>query len=305
MNTIELDKKYIWHPYTSLQSEIDVIPILKAQGVELFSEDGSVYLDAISSWWVNVYGHNHPFITKAIQDQAEELSQVIFAGFTHPKAVKLGQELCSLLGGTFTKVFYSDNGSTAVEVALKMAIQYWKNQGKNKSKILAMHGAYHGDTWGAMSVSERGSFTASFSDLLFEVLFFPFPDAENVYLKELEKLIHQHQEEIAALIIEPLIQGSAGMRMYNAEQLQKIFMLCEQYNILIISDEVFTGFGRTGKNFAYMHQAIFPDIVCLSKGITGGYMPFGATVCNEKVVEAFNSTDKNKTLFQLFVMKKL
>lgn len=292
------DLNYIWHPYSQAGSQELPIVIKKAKGATLYGEDGKEYLDAISSWWVNLHGHCRPEIQKAVSEQFESLDQVIFAGFSHPAAIDFAQELLEVLPDGYDKVFYSDNGSTAVEVALKMAIQYWHNQGQKREKIVVLKNSYHGDTFGAMSVSERGGFTLPFSDLLFEVVFIESAatDQEGC-LSELKNELEKNSKNIAAFIFEPLVQGAGGMLMYGAEALDKMIRLCREYGVVTIADEVMTGFGRTGKNFASQYADVFADILCLSKGITGGVLPLGATVCRSKIFEAFNSADKKKTLF--------
>jgi adenosylmethionine---8-amino-7-oxononanoate aminotransferase len=294
---IEKDKKYIWHPYTSLAGTDDNIFIESAKGIYLYTPEGRKILDAISSWWVNLHGHSNPYIANAIAEQAKKLEHVIFAGFTHEQAIVLAERLLKILPGDQKKIFFSDNGSTAVEVAIKMALQYWYNRGEERKKIIAIEGAFHGDTFGAMSVGERGSFTKPFQSLLFDVDFIPFPSQE----KETEALNYfekvAKEKDVAAFIYEPLIQGAAGMRMYSPEILDKLLNIAVSNNIICIADEVMTGFGRTGKLFASDYVNSKPDIICLSKGITGGTMALGATSCSEKIVKAFETSDKKKTFF--------
>ena len=279
-----------------MQTALPPVRITRAEGSWLFTDDGKKILDAISSWWVNVHGHANPHIAKAIADQAGTLEQVIFANFTHPQAERLASRIVQKLPDSLNKVFFSDDGSTAVEVALKMAWQYWHNQGKTRSKILAIEGAYHGDTFGAMSVSGRSVFTKAFDPLLFGVDFLPFPSGDN--LKDiLEKIRKANNDQVAALIIEPLVQGAGGMRMFSASQLDAIVACCREEKILVIFDEVMTGFGRTGKLFAMDHCLLKPDIVCFSKGLTGGFLPLSLTICTDLIYQAFLSEDKTKTLF--------
>jgi adenosylmethionine---8-amino-7-oxononanoate aminotransferase len=263
----------------------------------LHTSDGRKILDAVSSWWVNIHGHSHVYLAEALRKQALELEHVIFAGFTHKPAIILAERLLGILPDNQIKIFYSDNGSTAVEVALKMALQFWHNQNIVKKKIIAIEGAYHGDTFGAMSVSGRSSFTKAFSQFLFDVQFISFPSSgkEAGSLQQFKELAESG--EVAAFIYEPLIQGTAGMRTYSKEILGSLLSEAKKNNILCIADEVMTGFGRTGKLFASDYIKEPPDIVCLSKGITGGSMPLGVTSCNEKVVAAFRSEDRSKTLF--------
>jgi adenosylmethionine-8-amino-7-oxononanoate aminotransferase len=288
----------IWHPFTQMMTAAPPIHIAKAKGSILFGADGKEYIDAISSWWVNIHGHCNEQIAAAIAAQARILEHVLFAGFTHSAAIELSKKLISVLPGNFAKVFFSDDGSTSVEVALKMAIQYWHNQGiRNRTSIIALQNAYHGDTFGAMSVAERNVFNASFSPFLFDVQRLPVPCAANI--EDTKALMRQWSEQgrIAAFIFEPLVQGAAGMLMYGAEYLDELVAVAKEQGIICIADEVMTGFGRTGKNFAidYLHHP--PDIICLSKGITGGFLPLGATVCTQKIFDAFYSIDRTKTFF--------
>lgn len=304
------DRKSIWHPYTQEKTSPLNIPIVKGKGTYLFSESGDKYIDAISSWWVNIHGHANPYISKRISEQLKDLEHVMFAGFTHPKAIELAERILKLLPSNQKKVFYSDDGSTAVEVALKMSLQYWYNRnssptlpGRNKRnkrvKILAFEGAYHGDTFGAMSVSGRSVFTRPFSSLLFDVIHLPFPDKNNELkcFKNIKAQINNHQSQISAFIYEPLVQGAAGMRTYNPGILNEIIYLCKKNNIITIADEVMTGFGRTGKMFASEFIREKPDIICLSKGITGGFLPFGLTSCTREIYNAFYAEEKTKTFF--------
>ncbi|HTN37599.1 MAG TPA: adenosylmethionine--8-amino-7-oxononanoate transaminase [Arachidicoccus sp.] len=300
MNLRNRDKDIIWHPYTQMKRWPEAIGISKAQGATLTrEEDGTEILDAISSWWVTLHGHSHPYIAEKIHQQLLKLEHCIFAGFTHAAAVELAERLLPLLPGDMARIFYSDNGSTAVEVALKMAHQFHQNRGEiKKTKIIALEGAYHGDTFGAMSVSARSLFTEQFNDMLFDVIFIPFPgtDREENTLNSLEKALQT--AEISALIVEPLLQGSVGMRMYPPSTLEKMFLLCRQYETLIIADEVLTGFYRTGTMFACDQlPTAQPDIVCLSKGLTGGTLPMGITACTAAIFDAFLSEDAHKTLY--------
>ena len=291
----ERDQELIWHPYTQMQNAPTPIPIVRGEGVFLIAEDGKKYIDAISSWWVNIHGHSHPYIAKKVSEQLSTLEHVIFAGFTHPGAIELAERLISILPDSQRKVFYSDNGSTAVEVALKMCFQYWSNQGLNKTKVLAFNNSYHGDTFGAMAVSARSAFTKPFEKLLFEVEFLDLPDQNN--LERLKSQISALGSEVSAFIFEPLVQGAGGMQMYDAGCLDELIKHCRQYDILTIADEVMTGFGRTGKLFASDHLSEKADLMCFSKGITGGTMALGVTTCTEVIYEAFLSDNKLKTLF--------
>ncbi len=327
MNLAERDKQVVWHPFTQQKDMPKPVAIAKAKGSLLFDEKGNSYIDAISSWWVNLHGHSHPYIAEKIYQQALELEHVIFAGFTHEPAVRLAERLLPLLPGNFSKIFYSDNGSTSTEVALKMAIQYWWNRdagdgtrdagyeirdtgygmrdaglpagrqdaGYVRKKILAFKNSYHGDTFGAMSVSDRSVFTLAFHELLFEVIFIDTPTAENI--EESKAIIQQHKNEIAAFIYEPLLQGAGGMKMYDAILLNDLLRTVKSTGALCIADEVMTGFDRTGKFFASDHVTEKPDIICLSKGLTGGTMALGVTACTDKVYNEYVNDDKLKTFF--------
>src|SRR5258705_4072101 len=295
MNLKESDKKNIWHPFTSLLDGPEPLLVESAKGIYLHLQDGRKIMDAVSSWWVNLHGHGHPVIAQAIAEQAKKLEHVIFAGFTHQPAILLAENLLSILPKNQSKIFFSDDGSTAVEVALKMGMQYWHNPGvRTKTKIVALEGAYHGDTFGSMSVVERGPFTQAFSPYLFEVEFIDFPTLENEgkILKDFEKKLLT--KETGIFIYEPLVQGAAGMRMYAPEILKNLISLAQQHDVVCISDEVFTGFGRTGKLFASDYLKVQPDIVAVSKRITGGVFPFGGTSCLDKIVDAFLSAETNK-----------
>lgn len=294
-----LDKRFIWHPYTQAKTEHPPIPIVQGKGAWLKDEKGKQYLDAISSWWVNVHGHAHPYIAKKIAQQAKQLEQVIFAGFTHEPAIRLAQRILKLLPGNYSKVFFSDNGSTAVEVAIKMCIQYWHNQGIQKTKIIAFKGGYHGDTFGAMAASGRSVFTNPFQELLFDVVHIepPVKGRETLAIKQLKSAISSENAPAACFIFEPLVLGAGGMLMYDAEPLDAMLALCRKNNILTIADEVMTGFGRTGKLFATGYLKNQPDIICLSKGITGGFLPLGLTACSKNIYNAFYSNDRTKTFF--------
>ena len=275
----------------------EAIGIVKGEGAYLVDEDGISYLDAISSWWVNLHGHSHPYIAQKVGEQVALLEHCIFAGFTHEPAVRLAERLLEILPGGMRKIFYSDNGSTAVEVAIKMALQYWNNKGIKKRKLVALENAYHGDTFGAMAVSGRSIFTEAFTDFLFDVAFIPFPSSENSAksVAALEAILQSG--DVAAFIAEPLVQGSSGMYMYPADVLEQYFSLCKQYDTLIIADEVMTGFGRTGPLFACYHISTPPDMVCLSKGLTGGTMPLGVPACTQDIFDAFYDNDRMKMLY--------
>ncbi|RFZ84973.1 adenosylmethionine--8-amino-7-oxononanoate transaminase [Mucilaginibacter terrenus] len=295
MTLSERDLQVIWHPYTQMQTAAAPIGIVRGEGACVYAEDGTKYIDAVSSWWVNIHGHAHPYIAQKVAEQLMKLEHVIFAGFTHQGAVELAERLLAILPSNQKKAFYSDNGSTAVEVAIKMCLQYWHNKGEQRTKIVAFKNAYHGDTFGAMSVSGRSAFTAAFDSLLFDVEFIDLPDASN--LADIKAYITSIKSQISSFIFEPLVQGSAGMVMYEAAYLDELLAHCKAEGILLIADEVFTGFGRTGKNFACDHLQTQPDIMCFSKGLTGGTMAFGLTTCTQDIYNAFLSDDKLKTLF--------
>lgn len=290
-------KSTVWHPYTQMK-DAEIVSIIRGEGSYLFDDNGEQYIDAISSWWTNIHGHTHPYIAEKIADQAKKLEHVIFAGFTHEPAEELATELLKRVP-FHSKVFYSDNGSTAVEVAIKMALQYWSNKGQERRRIIAFKDAYHGDTFGSMSVSARGVFTKPYQTLLFDVEFIDTPNFENEQdvIEQLNRHIvtssHCHLD-IAAFIFEPLVLGSAGMKMYPAKTLDKLISICEQNKILTIADEVMTGFGRTGKFLATDYCSNKPDIICLSKGITGGFLPFAATTSTQEIYDTFLSDEKSK-----------
>lgn len=297
--TTRLDRKYVWHPFT--QEETDPIPVCiqNAKGIYLYDTEGNAYKDMISSWWVNLHGHSHPKLLHALQEQAQALDHIMFAGFTHNPSVALCERLATLLPDTLSKFFFSDNGSTAVEVALKMAYQYWYNKGEERNKFIALEGGYHGDTLGAMSVGANSPYHNVFRKLLFPVKFIPYPEVlhgendatlleeEENALKKLDAFLEKHGEETVALILEPCIQGASGMRVCRPEFLNILISRVRRYGILVIFDEVFTGFGRTGPLFAFEHLDEIPNLLCLSKGITGGILPLGLTIATCGIYEAF------------------
>ncbi len=285
MTTIQKDTQYVWHPFDIYKSEN--LLVKKAKGIYIYLQDGRKIIDGISSWWVNLHGHRNPKITNAIAKQLRYFEHVIFAGFTHTPAIHLAQNLCQCLPGNMKKIFFSDNGSTSVEVALKMTIQYWHNKKIKKHTIVAIEGAYHGDTFGAMSVADRGSFNIPFEPYLFDVLFIPFPENKDS-ISNFNDICKNNN--VAAFIYEPIVQGSAGMRIYDAKILQKLLEIAQKYEVLCVADEVMSGFGRTQTLFASQQCDIKPDIICLSKGLTGGYLPLGATAVNEKILLQFQST---------------
>jgi adenosylmethionine---8-amino-7-oxononanoate aminotransferase len=292
-------KSHIWHPFTQHAVAPPEITIQRAEAAQLFTTDGRAIIDAISSWWVIAHGHGHPRIVQAIKHQAECLEQVIFAGFTHAPAEQLAQRLLKRAPATLRQVFFSDSGSTAVEVAIKMAVGAWHNRGKPRHRIIAMEHAYHGDMFGAMSVGHRGLFNAPYDPMLFEVCFVPFPSAglEQQTLDALESLLANDRETFAAAIFEPLVLGAGGMKMYPPRVLTEIANLCRDYGVWLILDEVMTGFGRTGTFFACEQVGVSPDIMCLSKGLTGGFLPMGVTLASEEIYDAFYSRELSHSFF--------
>lgn len=304
------DRACIWHPFTQMKIAPDPLPIVGGDGAYLITEDGRRVLDGISSWWVNVHGHCNPKVSHALAEQAKRLEHVMFAGCTHPPAVELAERLLAKLPPNLNKVFFSDNGSTAVEVALKMAYQYWTNRGEQQRRtFLALKHAYHGDTVGAMSASHDSLFTASYAPLLFQVERVAVPpdylaslDPSNdggatESLTEFEALLEARSNQIAAVIIEPMLQAAGGMLVWKPQMLRMLRELCDKYGLLLIADEVMTGFGRTGKMFACEHGPIEPDLMCLSKGLTAGYLPLSVTATSDAMYEAFLSDDRRKTFF--------
>ncbi|MFQ5928413.1 MAG: adenosylmethionine--8-amino-7-oxononanoate transaminase [Acidobacteriota bacterium] len=285
------DRVYIWHPYTQMLSAPPAIPLERAEGVYLYTADGRRILDGISSWWVNIHGHNHPRLNRALQEQIGKLAQVIFAGFTHEPAVRLAAELVKCTPANLSRVFFSDDGSTAVEVALKMAYQYWRNREESQRKLfVALEHAYHGDTFGAMAVGGVKEFHCHFSDLFFEV-------RRVRGVESLEEILKRESGRVVAVIVEPMVQGAGGMLIWPVEFLRQLREVTHHYSIPLIADEVFTGFGRTGKMFACEHGPIEPDLMCLSKGLTGGYLPLGATLASEEIYGSFLSEDHTRTFF--------
>jgi len=295
-NLIQRDREVVWHPFASLQDENPILPIVSAKGSKLILEDGREILDMVSSWWVNIHGHGNERLAKVLYNQVLNTDHVIFAGFTHEPAVKISELLLTELGSNFSKVFFTDNGSTAIEVAIKMALQFWENNGKKRTKILALEGAYHGDTFGAMSLAGKSPFFKAFNDLFFDVISVPFP-VEGEEQETIAFFEKQADENTALFIYEPLLQGAAGMRIYEVEVLNKLLEMAQKHQIVTIADEVLTGFGRTGTTFASQKMAIQPDLICLSKGITGGLMALGVTCVSNRVVEAFQNADPTKTLY--------
>jgi len=284
----------VWHPFTQHALVPEATLITHGEGAWL-KTGKSKLLDAISSWWVITHGHRHPKIVEAIKTQADGLDQVIFAGFTHQPAEDLARALVTIAPQGLARVFYSDSGSTSVEVALKMALGFWKNKGEDRTRIIALEHAYHGDTVGTMSAGARGVYNAAYAPLLFDVVRLPFPAAE----RERQTLdqLKAAAANAAALIVEPLILGAGGMLIYSADVLRDMAAICRQTGTLLILDEVMTGFGRTGTLFACEQAGIAPDILCLAKGLTGGSLPLAVTLCTEEIFAAHYSTDRSRTFF--------
>lgn len=287
----------VWHPFTQHALQAEVPEIVSAEDATLVTRDGRRILDAISSWWVITHGHRHPKIMDAVKRQADELDHVIFAGFTHRPAERLAERLVDMAPAGLTHVFYSDSGSTAVEVAIKMALGFWHNQGIARHKIVCLEHGYHGDTVGTMSAGARGVFNAAYQPLLYDVEHLPFPDAgaEAQTIRACE--VACQKGDVAAVLVEPLILGAGGMKMYSADTLRKLQDVCAASNVLLIADEVMTGWGRTGTRFAVAQAGITPDILCLAKGLTGGSIPLAVTLTREEIFAAHYSTDRSKTFF--------
>ena len=310
---IEKDLAHLWHPYTQMKDceKFPPIPIKRAEGIKLYDYADNFYYDTISSWWCNVHGHNHPSIKKAIKDQLDALDHVLFAGFTHKPAIDLAEKLIKIMPEGLSRIFYSDNGSTAVEVALKMSFQFWLNSGKkNKTSFLSFDRGYHGDTVGAMSVSGVDAYNGIFKPLFFNSYKTPVPvysDETSVEEKaeierdcylEMRNILEKHKDEIAAVIVEPLLLGAGGMLIYSSSFLKKIKDLTQEFGVHLILDEVASGFGRTGKMFACEHADVTPDFICISKGITSGCLSLSATITNDEIFKSFyDEYENNKTFF--------
>ena len=293
-----LDARHVWHPYTQHWRAPEPVEVVAARGAWLHAADGRRILDAISSWWVTLHGHGEPAIARAITEQAAALEQVIFAGFTHAPAARLAAALAAVLPSGLERVFFSDNGSTAVEVGVKVALQAWHNRGRPRRLVAALEGAYHGDTFGAMSVGARGVFSGPFDGHLFEVARLPCPARDgDATLRAFDALLAARGRELAALVVEPLVLGAAGMRVYDAAVLRALAARCRDAGVLLVADEVMTGFGRTGPLFACGGAGVEPDVACLSKGLTGGFLPLGATAVRAELFDAFLGDDRRLTFF--------
>lgn len=291
---LDLDRRHVWHPFTQEMTAPPPMVAVAAKGARIATEDGRELTDLVSSWWVNLHGHGHPGIAAAVAEQAARMEQVIFADFTHAPAAKLAAGLAALLPGDLDRVFYSDNGSTAVEVALKVALQYFGNLGEDRRRLLAFDGGYHGDTVGAMSVGRSSGYFRAWEGLLFPVDTLPYPvtwmgddEIAEKEAKALSALDAALSADVAAVIVEPLIQGASGMRMCRPDFLEGVAERVRKAGALLVFDEVMTGFGRTGAPFACLKAGVVPDMVCLSKGLTGGFLPMGATVVREPIHQAF------------------
>lgn len=297
-DVIARDKRYVWHPYTQHGTEVEPLVIARAKGASLFDTEGREILDLISSWWTCTHGHSHPKINAALTHQAELMEHVMFAGFTHAPAVDLAEKLAGFLPADLNRVFFSDDGSTSVEVAIKIAYQSWINRGEPRRRLMvAFDGGYHGDTLGAMSVGRGSQMFGAFKDLMCQVRVLPYPatfegddaadEREAGALSALQALLADHKQTVAALIVEPLMQGSAGIRFCRPSFLRRLVEMAQDAGVIVIFDEVATGFGRTGTLFALEQAGVVPDIVCLSKGLTGGYMPLAATVVRDRLFDMF------------------
>lgn len=293
----ERDKKHLWHPLTQHKLHPDHIAITKAKGVFLYDERGNKYIDGIASWYTCMYGHCNEYITKKVSRQMRELDHIVFAGFTHEPAVKLSEELIKILPHNQEKIFFSDNGSTSVDVAIKMALQFHFNRGHKKNKIIAFEGGFHGDTFGAMSVSGLSVYNGPFEDFLINVSRIPVPNMDNFEVVKNQFKTLLEEAEVAAFIFEPLVQGAAAMQMHSAKLLDELVALAKDYGAVTIADEVMTGFGKTGKNFASEYLNNLPDIICLSKSLTGGLVPMAITSCSSFIYSAFLSDELAKGFF--------
>lgn len=302
---LKKDRKYLWHPFTQSLNSGDPIVVSSAEGEKIFDLEGNEFIDLISSWWINTHGHCRSEMIKSVLNQSKKLEQVLFAGFTHQPAVDLAERIVNLLPGSLSRVFYSDNGSTSIEIAMKVAVQYWYNKGEKKNKFVAFQGGYHGDTFGAMSVGRTSGFYKPFEDMLQKSSFIPFPEdwlgnnqleeSEKIALDIANKIIDKEKNQIAAVILEPLVQGAGGMKICRKEFFSELVKIFKSSGIIVIFDEVMTGFGRTGKMFATDHLNVEPDIICLAKSLTGGFIPLAATIFSEKIHKMFVDLDFKKT----------
>ncbi|MDT0606570.1 adenosylmethionine--8-amino-7-oxononanoate transaminase [Croceitalea rosinachiae] len=294
---LDRDKKYLWHPLTQHKTATPPLAIVRAEGALMWDDNGDEYIDGIASWYTAMYGHCNPYIANAILKQMKTLDFVMFSGFTHKPAIELSERLMEILPSNQAKVFFNDNGSTAVEAAIKMTLQYYHNQGEKRDTLIAFEDGFHGDTFGAMSASGLSSYNGPFEDFLLKVERIPIPkeDAIDETLERLEHIIENNS--CAAFVFEPLIQGAAGMKFHSAKGLDLLIQKCQENNILCVADEIMTGFGKTGKNFASDHLEHEPDIICLSKALTAGMFPLSITSCSQKVFDAFLSDQITKGFF--------
>ncbi|MFV0573024.1 MAG: adenosylmethionine--8-amino-7-oxononanoate transaminase [Xanthomarina gelatinilytica] len=297
MTLKERDKKHLWHPLTQHKLHPEAIAITKAKGCVLTDEDGKEYIDAIASWYTCMYGHCNEYISSRVSAQMQQLDQVVFSGFTHEPAVKLSEALIQVLPKNQNKLFFSDNGSTSVEIGIKMALQFHFNQGKTCNTLIAFEDGFHGDTFGAMSVSGLSVYNGPFEEFFLNVKRIPTPNGTNhdTIINSLHNIIKKHK--VAGFVYEPLVQGAAAMKMHDAEGLELILKFCKENNIVTVADEVMTGFGKTGKHFASDYMETKPDIMCLSKALTAGLLPMAITTCSQDVYDAFYSDDIGKGLF--------
>lgn len=297
MKLKDRDKQYIWHPLTQHKLHPDNVAIVKAKGSVLYDEDGNEYIDGIASWYTCMYGHCNPYIISKVSQQMKQLDQVVFSGFTHQPAIVLSEKLIEILPNNQHKIFFSDNGSTSVEVAIKMALQYHSNKENNKAMLIAFEDGFHGDTFGAMSVSGLSVYNGPFEAFFIDVKRIPTPNDENIdeVLELLQNIIATNN--VAAFVYEPLLQGAAGMKIHSIKGLERILQFCQQNGVLTIADEVMTGFGKTGRYFASDHLLAKPDIMCLSKALTAGVVPMGITTCSQEIYSAFYSDKLEQGLF--------
>lgn len=297
MTLQERDKKHIWHPLTQHKLHPEAIAIKKAKGCILYDEDGNEYIDAIASWYTSMYGHCNDHITNKVHKQMQTLDQVVFSGFTHEPAIQLSEELIKILPENQNKIFFSDNGSSSVEIGIKMALQYHFNKGEKRNTLIAFEDGFHGDTFGAMSVSGLSVYNGPFEDFFLDVKRIPTPNGNNheAILNILKSIVENNK--VAGFVYEPLVQGAAAMKMHNAEGLDLILKFCKTNNIITVADEVMTGFGKTGKHFASLYMEQKPDVICLSKALSAGLLPMAITTCSQEVYDAFYSDDISKGLF--------
>lgn len=297
MNLTERDSQYLWHPYTQHKTAAPPIAITRGEGALLWDDSGKQYIDAIASWWVNPFGHSNRFIADAIYKQLTTLEHVLFGGFTHEPAVVLSEKLMQILPCNQKKIFFSDNGSTAVEVAIKVALQYFYNKGEKRTTIIAFENAFHGDTFAAMAASGISFYTQAFKGMFIDVVRIPVPEKGNDQASYAALTEAIKNNKAAGFIFEPLVQGAAGMVMYEPEALDRLITICKENNVLTIADEVMTGFGKTGKNFACDYLKTQPEMMCLSKALTGGTIPMAITTFTQELFDGFYSEDINKALF--------